>query len=319
MINENLYKLNSKDHDEILCEIRENTFKNKSPVDYPKIVIIGGQPGAGKSKIITLSENELFKDGNVVKINGDDFRKYHPKAKEIFKNYDKLFAKLTDPDVREWTRKIFEETMDKKFNIIFEGTLRTPQICETMKKLKQLGYEIILRVVAVNELKSRAAIYSRYIEQFESTAGKIARFSEKRAHDEASSGMLKTIEIIEKEKLCDKIEVFNRDGQLLFSSEPNPNKSCIPTIIEERNKKWSLEEYKEFIEWTNKIIEKLEKYNLKEEYEGEIKELQSKAKKMLNEKDRALIEKEDKKVENIIKSAMQKAESKDLKIKKNKR
>lgn len=105
MINENLYKLNREVHDEILCEIRKNTFENKSPVDYPKIVILGGQPGAGKSKIITLSENELFKDGNVVEINGDDIRRYHPKAEEIFKNHDKLFAKLTDPDVREWTRK----------------------------------------------------------------------------------------------------------------------------------------------------------------------------------------------------------------------
>ncbi|ACM60019.1 zeta toxin [Caldicellulosiruptor bescii] len=117
MINENLYKLNSKEHDKVLHDIREKIFENKSPVDYPKIIILGGQPGAGKSKIITLSENEFFKDGNVVKINGDDFRKYHPKAEEIFKNYNKLFAKLTDPDVREWTLKIFEESMDKKFNI----------------------------------------------------------------------------------------------------------------------------------------------------------------------------------------------------------
>ncbi len=196
---------------------------------------------------------------------------------------------MIDPDVREWTRKIFDEAMNKKFNIIFEGTLRTHQICETMKKLKQLGYEITLRILAVNELISRAAIYSRYIKKFKASGKNVARFSEKKAHDEAYSGMLKTIEIIEKEKLCDKLEVFNRDGQLLFSSEPDPNRSCIPTIIEERSRKWSLEEYKEFIEWTNAIIEKLKKYNLKEEYEGEIKELQSKAKEMLNEKDRSSI------------------------------
>jgi UDP-N-acetylglucosamine kinase len=308
-MDELIYKLDEKTHDEILKELRDNIFSDKTPVSNPKIVILGGQPGAGKSKIITLSENELFKDGNVVKINGDDYRIRHPKAEEIFKRHDKLFARLTDPDVREWTRKIFEEAMNKKFNIIFEGTLRTPQICETMKKLKQLGYETFLRVVAVNELISRTAIYSRYIEQFESEQKEIARFSEKKYHDEALSGMLKTIEIIEKEKLCNRIEIFTRDGKLLFSSEPDQSKSCIPAIIEERNKKWSLEEYKKFIEWTNKIIEKLKKYNLKEEYEGEIKELQSKAKQMLNEKDKALIEKEDKKVENIIKNATQKAKS----------
>lgn len=71
MINENPYKLNSKDHDEILCEIRK--------VDYPKIVIIGGQTGAGKSKIITLSENKLLKDDNVVIIK-EKLKSYIQKA-----------------------------------------------------------------------------------------------------------------------------------------------------------------------------------------------------------------------------------------------
>ncbi len=83
-MDELIYKLDEKTHNETLEELKNKLYSGKTPVANPQIVILGGQPGAGKSKIITLSENQFFKDGNVVVINGDDFRHYHPKAEEIF-------------------------------------------------------------------------------------------------------------------------------------------------------------------------------------------------------------------------------------------
>ena len=44
----------------------------KNPIGF----VLGGQPGAGKSNLIDKIRKEQGK--NVIVINGDDFRKYHP-------------------------------------------------------------------------------------------------------------------------------------------------------------------------------------------------------------------------------------------------
>ena len=44
------------------------------PSDNPKVFLLGGQPGAGKTGL----ENMINKDSEYISISGDDFREYHP-------------------------------------------------------------------------------------------------------------------------------------------------------------------------------------------------------------------------------------------------
>lgn len=37
---------------------------------------------------------------------------------------DKRFAERTDPDVRDWTKRLFDAAIENKHDIIFEGTMR---------------------------------------------------------------------------------------------------------------------------------------------------------------------------------------------------
>lgn len=56
----------------------------KFTVDNPIAYILGGQGGAGKSTL-----HQLFTEvnqGNIVIINGDEYRRYHPRYKEIAYN-----------------------------------------------------------------------------------------------------------------------------------------------------------------------------------------------------------------------------------------
>ena len=51
----------------------EHQIKPELP---PKGFVLGGQPGAGKSNLIKMINAQL--NGNVLVVNGDEFRRYHP-------------------------------------------------------------------------------------------------------------------------------------------------------------------------------------------------------------------------------------------------
>lgn len=233
------YKLGEKQHQAIYSRIEKNTFGSTKPVEHPRVIITGGQPGSGKSKLLELSKKE-FPDRNVVVINGDDLRNYHPQADKILKEDDKKFAERTDPDSREWTRKVFERAIETKRNIIFESTMRDPgPISKTMEKLKEEGYHITGKVVAAHERQSTTGIFKRYEEQ-KAEKG-FGRFSELSSHDAGYEGMPKTVEHIEKEKLVDRLEVYDRSGKLLSRNEVKEGKwekepEAVRVIEEERQR-----------------------------------------------------------------------------------
>ena len=100
----NKFKLSLAEHESVFADLNDDTFDGKSPVERPKAVILGGQPGAGKSKLSEIMQQNVFGDSsNVVKINGDDYREAHPQIREIGEENDKMLAEYTDPDVRDWT------------------------------------------------------------------------------------------------------------------------------------------------------------------------------------------------------------------------
>ena len=109
------FKLSEADHEKYYKDIEADLLAYSQSVPHPRVVITGGQPGSGKSKLLEQSKKD-FPDGNVVVINGDDLREYHPRAEEIFKLDDKRFAERTDPDSREWTKRLFDQAIETRRN-----------------------------------------------------------------------------------------------------------------------------------------------------------------------------------------------------------
>jgi predicted ABC-type ATPase len=313
-MDESTYKLDLKTHDTIFKFISKKIFENKFPVQNPTIVILGGQPAAGKSDLIKLSEKE-FTNNNVVKINGDEFRKFHPNSKEILKNHDKDYAKLTEPDVRTWTKDLFDKAIDKKYNIIFEGTMRTDQICDTIKNLKDKGFNVIVRALAVNELNSRAAIYQRYINQIQQFGG--GRFTERASHDAAYSGMLNTLQRIENERKYDKLEIYKRNGDLVYNSVEGDSKTgVVDSIIKTRNEPWSLDKYKKFLEGCDDIIGAMKSTGEKQEFIDDVKKLKSEAKNLVSGKDLQQLKEKRENIQKELDKLEGKKKQKDKSVKK---
>lgn len=49
----------------------------------PELIVLGGQPGAGKTGVLSTSQQELEAKGATWTINADDFAAYHPSYKQL--------------------------------------------------------------------------------------------------------------------------------------------------------------------------------------------------------------------------------------------
>jgi len=103
-------------HEKIIEKALEGKLRKKNP----KLLVIAGPPGSGKS-----SERERFIEDNddAVFSDPDEIRHY------LIKNYDpqdNAHVQLTYQESHDVADKIFRRAIELGYNIIFEGTLRYP-------------------------------------------------------------------------------------------------------------------------------------------------------------------------------------------------
>ena len=219
------YKLSQQEHDLYYKIIKRTYTSGKIPVKDPTAVIIGGQTGAGKSGLIGYS-TKIFRDGNVIIINSDEIKPFHPQSEEIARLYPKLYTKITDQESNTWTSQLFEELRREGYNVIFEGTMKNNRIAdESITELEDLGYTVIVRGLAVCDLESRMSILERY-------EGQVAKKGWGRLvvtdhHNQTYHGMPNTIDYIEQNGRYDILEIFARgerpDEPICVYSAHNPN------------------------------------------------------------------------------------------------
>ena len=200
-----------------LEEIEPPRFEFTPPVDSPVIVIIGGQPGAGKTTVRKKS-SELFNRQDFVEVSTDDLRAYHPKYEDICSVDDKLSAERTHHDASIWSQKLLERCIQTKRNVLMEGVLKDPnKIARIAEMAEGKGYRVIVRFLAVHERDSLSGIHERY--EMEKRTRKHGRFVPIEYHDACYAKLLETIEALEERKSADIIEVFSREGELLYRNE----------------------------------------------------------------------------------------------------
>ena len=220
-----------------------------SPTENPKVVLLGGQPGAGKSGL----ENMVNIKKNYVSISGDDYREYHPRFKEINLEYGREASKYTQQWAAEITEKLIKELRKEKYNLIIEGTLRTAELpLKEANAFKKAGYNVELNVVVVKPEKSRLGTLERYEAMLKQ--GKVPRMTPKEHHDLVVNNIGNNLEIIYNSKSFDNIKLFDRENNLLYNYKESPNVNPKDILNKEFNRVWKKGEIEEFKEkWENLI------------------------------------------------------------------
>jgi hypothetical protein len=213
------YRLSEDEHQAIFDRrIKPEIFATAKTVDRPVAVIFGGQPGSGKSAAVDAAVQSLAGRGGAVQVIGDDLRPYHPAYASLMQRDDKTAAFYTDRDSGRWVEKSIAYAKEHRLNLVIEGTMRSPAVvADTMKGLRQAGYEIDARALAVNELLSWQGVMQRYEAQKQDRGA--GRMTAPHSHRDAYNGMPDTLERIERERLADRVTVYRRGGQAIYSNE----------------------------------------------------------------------------------------------------
>ena len=185
-----------------------------SRVRYPKAFILGGQPGAGKTSLQYLIQKQ---DRNVIVINADAYRKFHPYFFEIQRKYGTDSPKYTQPFINQVTEQLIDELSTESYNLIIEGTLRTATVpLNTCRALKDKGYRVELHVIAVKRAISYESTLLRY--ELAIQQGEIPRATAKAHHDMVADTIADNLDIICRSKTFDDIRLFDREGKCLYST-----------------------------------------------------------------------------------------------------
>jgi len=166
-INPKQYQLDEAEHQAIFeTKIKPDLFAGMKSSEHPVAVVLGGQPGAGKSAVVGKATDELRSRGGVVQIEGDALRDYHPAYARLMLKDDSTAAFYTDRDSGLWVEKAIAYAKEQRVNLVIEGTMRNPDVVtSTMNSLREAGYAIDARVLAVNWRLSEQGIIQRYENQ----------------------------------------------------------------------------------------------------------------------------------------------------------
>jgi predicted ABC-type ATPase len=117
---EKIYQLTDREIQEIGNIIIHDYTAGVGPVEKPIVAILGGQPGSGKSELITRAQNLLGK--NTVICNADDYRDYHPKSDEIKKDHEDAYPEITVKYSQPWNNRLRTYCEENRLNFILETT-----------------------------------------------------------------------------------------------------------------------------------------------------------------------------------------------------
>jgi len=222
------FLLTNEEFEEYYKESLRNIIGDKQKSENKRLVIVGGQSGAGKTRLIPIVNTELNNNGVVVDF--DILRSYHPAFEEVSKAYIEKTHIILHPDVEKVKNRIMAYLMENSYDVIYEGSLRNTQgFIDFSQDFLKKGYSIGLYIMAVPELESFGSIFERYAEDLLDNNN--PRWVEKIAHDESYIGVLKTVEEFEKQKICSDTKVFTRgkpDPKEIYSSKVRQ----FPTINE---------------------------------------------------------------------------------------
>jgi predicted ABC-type ATPase len=245
------YLLSPEEHERIFREdIAPDLTADLVGHSVPRAIVLGGQPGAGKSALQSVAEQELASRGGVLSVVGDDLRAYHPLYEELLARDDKTAAFYTDRDSGRWVEKLIAHAKSLRLDLVIEGTMRVPdKVASTLRELRAAGYSTEVRVIAVRAEFSRLGIRQRY-EQLLLDRGH-ARFTTAKAHDAAYHGSPMTIALLEQERLADIVRVCARGNVGLYTNRLVDDRwERVPmarVVLErERTRGWTGEEKAEY-------------------------------------------------------------------------
>ncbi|SEB31331.1 Zeta toxin [Streptomyces melanosporofaciens] len=185
--------------------------------DRPTVVVVGRQPGAGKTAIADLVHAALNHPGGAVRIGSDLCKTAHRRYAELLAADVRTTGVKVRPDIRGWQAAVEDYVRAQRFGAVVESDLSDPEdFRASAAAYRRVRTRLEVVALATAEAWSQLETVARFLSESIDGGGRYVSWEN---HDACSKGMLRTLAVIEAEHLADRTTVVRRDGTVLYDNE----------------------------------------------------------------------------------------------------
>ena len=206
---------------------------------HPVAILLAGQPGAGKTELSSMLIHGL--EGKAVFINGDDYRRFHPHYRELYREFGPDSVQMLSPFSNRVTERLIDEFSDCNVNMVIEGTGRTVKVPQsTAELLTGKGYTVEMAVIAVKPEISLISTLRRFYQMNE--RGTIPRATAIGVHDAIVDVLPGNLDQLNQLPSIVRLTIWDREMTLLFDSRANVDLLPSEVLRKSWYRTWTAEE-----------------------------------------------------------------------------
>ncbi|OJX65515.1 MAG: hypothetical protein BGO95_10665 [Micrococcales bacterium 73-13] len=180
--------------------------------DRPTLVLLGGQPGAGKSR---ATARLLPEHPGMAALTGDDLRIFHPEYRRLVTERPEQAGTILAESTRTWVRAALKDAIEERRSLLLEGTFGDPDLTlATASRFHEAGFELRIAAIASPRVLSIVSAASRYLRGRKT--GAPARFTKLSAHDRGYDGTTRLIDRLGEATPANRVTIVSRNGNVLF-------------------------------------------------------------------------------------------------------
>ncbi|MDX3209922.1 zeta toxin family protein [Streptomyces scabiei] len=186
----------------------------------PVVVVVAGQPGAGKTTLADRVAAVLARRGGAVRVGRDLYKPLHRHYAGVLAADVRTAGALVRPDTARWQAAVEAHVREMSFDAVVESALADPDdFRASSRAYRAAGHRIEVVVLAISEALSQLGIVDRFLTE---TADGGGRYVSWENHDTCAKNLLATLAAIETEQLADRVTVVRRDGTALYTNDLTP-------------------------------------------------------------------------------------------------
>ncbi|GLX41137.1 hypothetical protein Sros01_72100 [Streptomyces roseochromogenus] len=193
--------------------VKEFVFGGYQPGTQLTLVLLGGQPAAGKSQAMAATAQRHA--GRLVPLTGDELRPLHPRYRELLDADAQTRETATAQASGAWVRMSIEHALHEGYSLLLEGVFRDPAMTiGTAVQFAQSRFDVEVVALAVRAERSRLDALDRFLDG--------GRWTPPDLQNLAYTMVPETVAAAEASPAVRRIAITNRSAADLYINERGP-------------------------------------------------------------------------------------------------